>query len=68
MAKRSRSLQELTWKTTLRKDEGCQIIDPTPELEKAMRSAAEKVWQDESCTSTFDQDAVDRILKDAGLK
>lgn len=49
-------------------DEGCQIIDPTPELEKAMRSAAEKVWQDESCTSTFDQDAVDRILKDAGLK
>lgn len=48
--------------------EGCEIIDPTPELEKSMRAAAEKVWQSEKCTSTFDQDAVAKILEDAGLK
>lgn len=45
----------------------CEIIDVTPELDEAMRTAAEKVWQDTSVTGKFDQDAVNKILEEAGL-
>lgn len=50
------------------KDKGCQVIASTPTLDKQMKAAAEKVWQDKSVTKTFDQDAVNHILKDNGLK
>jgi hypothetical protein len=48
-------------------EQSCEIIDVTPELDKAMREAAEKVWQDASVTEKFDQDAVNKILEEAGL-
>ena len=49
-------------------EETSSITDVTPELDKAMRAAAEKVWQNEEVTKNFDQDAVQKILKEAGLK
>lgn len=48
--------------------ETSEIIEVTPELDKAMRAAAEKVWQDKEVTKNFDQDAVNKILEEAGLK
>ncbi|MBK5253727.1 MAG: TRAP transporter substrate-binding protein [Peptostreptococcaceae bacterium] len=48
-------------------EEGVTIIETTPELDASMRAAAEKVWQDEEVTQYYDQDAVAKILKDAGL-
>lgn len=47
---------------------GCKIIEVSDELDKAMRKAAEKVWQDKESTKTFDQESVEKILSDAGLK
>ena len=49
-------------------DEGCEVIEVSDQLDKDMRTAAEKVWQDTEVTANFDQDAVARILEEAGLK
>lgn len=49
-------------------DEGCEVIEVTDQLDKDMKAAAYKVWQDKEVTANFDQDAVARILKEAGLK
>ena len=48
--------------------EGCEVIEVSDQLDKDMRDAAYKVWQDKEITANFDQDAVEKILKDAGLK
>ena len=48
--------------------EGCEVIEVSDQLDKDMRDAAYKVWQDKDITANFDQDAVEKILKDAGLK
>ncbi|HKK96150.1 MAG TPA: TRAP transporter substrate-binding protein [Anaerovoracaceae bacterium] len=46
---------------------GVTIIETTDSLDEAMRAAAEKVWQDEDITQYYDQEAVARILEEAGL-
>jgi tripartite ATP-independent transporter DctP family solute receptor len=43
---------------------GSEIIEVTPEFDKAMKDAAKKVWADEEVTKAFDQDAVKRILEE----
>lgn len=47
---------------------GCKIVEVSDSLDKSMRKAAEKVWQDKESTKTFDQEAVQKILEDADLK
>jgi tripartite ATP-independent transporter DctP family solute receptor len=47
--------------------EGVTIIETTDTLDAEMRAAAEKVWQDEDITQYYDQEAVARILEEAGL-
>ncbi len=42
-------------------EETSEIIDVTPELDKAMREAAVKVWNDDEVTKNFDQEAVAKI-------
>lgn len=64
-------------RTTIREDveemteamiaEGCEVIEVSDQLDKDMKEAAAKVWQDTEVTAHYDQDAVDRILKEAGL-
>jgi tripartite ATP-independent transporter DctP family solute receptor len=41
-----------------------ELIEVTPEFDKAMKEAAKKVWADEEVTKVFDQDAVKRILEE----
>lgn len=48
-------------------DEGCEVIEPTAEFQKAMEEAAKKVWADDEATGTFDQEAVARIRQEAGI-
>lgn len=48
-------------------DEGCEVLEISPQLDADMRAAAVKVWQDEEVTKNYDQDAVARILEEAGL-
>lgn len=48
-------------------DEGCEVIEVSDQLDKDMKAAAVKVWQDKEVTANFDQDAVARILEEAGL-
>lgn len=47
--------------------EGCEVIEVSDQLDKDMRAAAVKVWQDTEVTKNYDQDAVARILEEAGL-
>lgn len=47
---------------------GCEVLEVSDQLDKDMRTAAYKVWQDSEVTGNFDQDAVERMLKDANLK
>lgn len=49
------------------KDAGCEVIEPTEQLKKDMQEAAYKVWQDPEATANFNQEAMARILKEAGL-
>lgn len=65
-------------RTTIREDvdemteamiaEGCEVIEVSDQLDKDMKEAAYKVWQDTEVTTHYDQDAVARILEEAGLK
>lgn len=48
-------------------EDNCKVIEPTAQLKADMKKAAYKVWQDKKVTKTFDQDAVKRMLKEAGL-
>ena len=48
-------------------DDGCEVIEPTEQFQKDMETAAKKVWADDEATKTFDQEAVARIRKEAGL-
>lgn len=48
-------------------DAGCEVLEITPEFDADMREAALKVWQDTEVTQHYDQDAVARILEEAGL-
>ena len=47
---------------------GCEVIEVSDQLDKDMKAAAYKVWQDSSITANFDQDAVAKILKEANLQ
>lgn len=46
---------------------GCEVKEVSEQLDKDMKEAAYKVWQDPEVTVHYDQDAVARILKEAGL-
>ena len=48
-------------------DDGCEVIEPSEQLQADMEEAAKKVWADDEATGTFDQDAVARIREEAGL-
>ena len=48
-------------------DDGCEVIEPTEQLQKDMEEAAKKVWADDEATKTFDQEAVARIRQEAGI-
>ena len=47
-------------------EEGCEVIDPTDQLQSDMQAAAEKVWASEDATGNFDQDAMARIRENGG--
>jgi len=49
------------------KDAGCVITEPNEAFKTAMQKAAYKVWQDKDVTKTMDQEAITKMLKDAGL-
>lgn len=48
--------------------EGCEVLEVSDQLDKDMKEAAAKVWQDPEVTKNYDQDAVARILEEAGLQ
>ena len=45
---------------------GCDVIDPTEQLQSDMQAAAEKVWASDTATGNYDQDAVARIRENGG--
>ena len=47
--------------------EGCEVIEVSDQLDKDMKEAAYKVLQDTEVTAHYEQDAVARILEEAGL-
>ena len=57
-------VEEMTQKMI---DNGCEVIEPSEQLQKDMEEAAKKVWADDEATGTFDQDAVARIRQEAGI-
>lgn len=48
-------------------DEGGIVIEPSEQLQNDMMAAAKKVWADDGCTGTFDQEAIRRIREEAGI-
>ncbi|MGN1143595.1 MAG: TRAP transporter substrate-binding protein [Anaerovoracaceae bacterium] len=46
-------------------DAGCDVIDPTDQLQADMQEAAQKVWNSEAATGNYDQDAVAKIRSEA---
>ena len=57
-------VEEMTQKMI---DNGCEVIEPSEQLQKDMEEAAKKVWADDEATGTFDQEAVARIREEAGI-
>lgn len=46
-------------------DEGCEVIDPTEQLQSDMMDAAVKVWNSDAATGNYDQDAIAKIRSEA---
>jgi tripartite ATP-independent transporter DctP family solute receptor len=47
---------------------GTELLDTTPELDSFLKKAAVEVWKDESITGAYDQEVMQRILKEFAVE
>jgi TRAP-type C4-dicarboxylate transport system substrate-binding protein len=60
--------EDVTEMTDAMVEAGCEVIDPTEQFQSDMEEAAEKVWNSDTATGNYDQDAIARIRENGGAE